>query len=225
MSQFKERPILMNGAMVRATLAGSKTQTRRIMNPVPQMVTDKRTAAWEGPPEALMDLLDKTGRACPFGKVGDRLYVRETFVQGWPMDPITDRFLQFDAEGNELPKKTWYRATDNINWSDDDGWETNIPWKPSIHMPRAASRILLEIFSVHIERLQDISEADAIAEGIEPMGNGLWRLYGSKSVNSTYSTRLSFQSLWESINGPGSWDANPWVWVVEFKRIENGVTA
>lgn len=190
-----ERPILFNGEMVRAILDGRKTQTRRMVKfafPPPNM------------PHPDMYL----GVGCPLGQAGDRLWVRETFVQGWDIEPVTDRLMQFDDDGNELPKKTWYRATDSdIYWSDNDGWETNTPWKPSIHMPRSASRITLEITDVRIERLQSISEADAKAEGVEPAECCLAHYHG-------------FSKLWQNVYGSESWEANPWVWVIEFRRIE-----
>jgi hypothetical protein len=86
-------------------------------------------------------------------------------------------------------------------------------------MPRRACRITLEVTGVRVERLQDISEADAMAEGIEKTKHGFWSKYGQSDVDGTYSPRASYRALWESINGPGSWDANPFVWCVEFKRV------
>ncbi|MDC5518789.1 hypothetical protein NRA64_18600, partial [Acinetobacter baumannii] len=99
-------------------------------------------------------------------------------------------------------------------------------WRPSIHMPRTASRITLEITGVRVERLQDISDADAIAEGIErdvrldPAGTCHWRVYGAEQGMGTNLPGASYLSLWEQINGPGSWLLNPWVWVVEFERVQ-----
>jgi hypothetical protein len=129
----------------------------------------------------------------PYGKPGDRLWVRETWA--W-----------FDAEkGHE---GYVYRASENGQaWErEDEGWR----WKPSIHMPRAASRITLEVESVRVERLNDCSLEDAVAEGVSDRdpGTGAWQ-----------NPKEQYADLWESINGPGSWDANPWVWVVTFKRI------
>jgi hypothetical protein len=106
--------------------------------------------------------------------------------------------------------------------SEDDCTEVEpyeIKKRPAIHMPRAMSRIDLEINSVRVERLQDIGEAESIAEGIEKTPSGLWSLYGQAEVDGTYSPRASFRALWESIHGPGSWTANPWVWVVSFRRL------
>ena len=228
----KERPILFSGAMVRALLTGTKTQTRRVVKPQPDTAHDGEPYWFIGgyrvwgyrPAPAVPLRAGGNPLPCPYGQPGDRLWVRETFIQGFPVDPLTDSLQQWDADGNELPKKTWYRADNSdIGWIDDDGWQVNVPWKPSIHMPRAASRITLEITSVRVERLQDISEGDAVAEGIEQMpcavpDTRLWRNYdpGNGWTPSLAIPQNSFRSLWESINGPDSWDENPWVWVVAF---------
>lgn len=152
---------------------------------------------------------------CPYGLPGDRLWVRETFVQGFEYDAATDRLQQFDDEGNELAKKTWYRATDSgITWTDDDGWAANVPWRPSIHMPRSACRLELEVVGVRVERLQCISADDLAAEGIQEWIDG--------GIDHDGLPRDAFRSLWESINGRGSWDANPWIWVIEFRRTDGG---
>jgi hypothetical protein len=136
---------------------------------------------------------------CRYGQPGDRLWVRETWKPH--PDPV-----------NNAP--IIYKATDGGCWPD-------LPWRPSIHMPRWASRILLEITGVRVERLQETSEKDAIAEGIERINAGdhwAWRDYSGN--RQTLSPVFSYQSLWESINGPDSWAVNPWVWVLEFRRIE-----
>jgi hypothetical protein len=138
-------------------------------------------------------------KCCPYGQPGDQLWVRETF-RAWP-----DGYA--------------YRA----DYRDKElGDAVHAPWKPSIFMPRAASRITLEISGVRVERLQDISEADAKKEGIEPFTDfkksGHWLRYDKDTLNGYVGNPVeSYASLWESINGPRSWDANPWVWVVEFK--------
>ena len=170
---MKERPILFSAPMVRALLAGTKTQTRRIAKGL--------ALEWLSEGFEPTFVADDANRLCPYGKPGDRLWVREAWAKTHCL-------------GHEM---FVYRAEDNR--TDYGG-----PWKPSIHMPRLASRILLEIVSVRIERLQDISEADAEAEGT-PIPCGGW-------VGG-------YRNLWESINGPGSWDSNSWVWVVEFKRV------
>lgn len=190
--QITERGILYRGTMVRAILAGTKTQTRRICKPAEAValsfIVNSGDGTW-GDEEG--DVIFR----CPYGQPGDHLWVRETFWQ-----PRDKSEILFRADGAILGCGKW---------------------TPSIHMPRAASRILLEVVSVRVERLQDISEADAIAEGIEKTPSGLWSLYGQAEVDGTYSPRASYRALWESINGAGSWDANPWVWVVEFKQLAN----
>lgn len=215
---MKERPILFSAPMVRAILDGSKTQTRRIVKAQPPAGTisvgvyhhpDRRDHFWAWEGHVIIDW----AKPCPYGQPGDRLWVRETFVQGFDQDPVKGVPMHTDSEGNDLPQKTWYRASDQIGWCDDDGWETNVPWRPSIHMPRAASRIDLLIKSVRVERLQDISEADCLAEGIT-----LDQL--PANPQDQQRARTWYRGLWEQINGAGSWEANPWVWVVEFERIK-----
>lgn len=218
-----ERPMLFNAPMVRATLDDNKTQTRRVFKA-------KNGGVW--PNERDLPGMRQILRNCPYGQPGDRLWVRETFVQGYPYDATTDRLLHCDAGGNDLPMKTWYRADkSDIGWSDDDGFQTTVPWKPSIHMPRTASRILLEIVSVRIERLQDMEgqapypgESDALAEGVNRIHHGDGDYYFSAFRNEPHPKNWSdptdaFRELWESINGAGSWDLNPLVWVIEFKRV------
>lgn len=166
---MKERPILFSAPMIRALLAGTKTQTRRIVKPQPDSMHSGfpywsvggyrtswcRSTADGGP------LVPANPLLCPYGQPGDRLWVRETFVQGYEYDAVTDRLRTCDDEGNDLPMRTWFRATDpSLTWCDDDGSETNVPWRPSIHMPRWASRITLEIKAVCVERLQEISETN-----------------------------------------------------------------
>ena len=222
---MKERPILFSGPMVLALLAGTKTQTRRAVKPQPWascLIEEGMDGEapfiysalhGEGPGHDVQEW--RSPCTCPYGQPGDRLWVRETFVQGWDYDPVTDCIQQFDADGKKRPIKTWYRADDaDIDWCDADGWEANTPWKPSIHMPRSASRITLEVTGVRAERLQDISEADAQAEG--------WTRRPEVSTDPQVhkeAARDWFMDLWESINGPGSWGANPWVWCVSFSRV------
>lgn len=210
---MKERPILFSGPMVRALLAGTKTQTRRIIKPQPDSTHHGfpywnvggyraswcRSAADGGPLAPANPLL------CPYGQTGDRLWVRETFGH-------------FERNENFKPGcEVFYRADGNCLELE--------PWRPSIHMPRWASRILLEITSVRIERLQDISDEDARAEGIECMAGdpecGYRNYLDQTDQDWTLRPRESFQSLWESINGPASWSANPWVWPLDFRLIQN----
>lgn len=204
---MKETGLMFKAPMVRALLEGRKTQTRRIAKPVrhPDLgnVYSPGALVLEHEPQHVIN------RACPYGQPGDRIYVRETFVQGYKADPETGAVRDYDEEGNDIPMTTWYRATDGgITWGDDDGWETNVPWKPAIHMPKALARIWLEITGVRVKRLQDISTEDCISEGL----NTTLREYDAE-VN----LRDQFQELWESTGG--DWDANPWVWVIDFKVL------
>jgi hypothetical protein len=191
----KERPILFSAPMVRALLAGTKTQTRRVIKPAPQMVTDKAIKPWDGDAAALQRLLEQTGKSCPYGQPGDRLWVREAHSLVRAENP------------EQCP--AWY-------WADGNPVEGD--WtkpRPSIHMHRWASRILLEISSVRVERLQAISEADALTEGVESWAAGAMSPDGQRH----YSAYGKFEVLWSSINGISSWHADPWVWVVEFSRL------
>ena len=191
-----ERPILFSGPMVRAILEGRKTQTRRVVKPQPELqlksarwmrCADEQHALFTQHDGELCGQMAST-RKCPYGKPGDRLWVRETWAHR--------RWMLGDASPSPT---TVYRA-------DGEDLKGCDRWRPSIHMPRWASRITLEVVGVRVERLQDISEEDAKAEGIE------WVI--------GYRSRIPlFSALWERINGPGSWDANPWVWVVEFRRV------
>lgn len=182
---MKERPILFSGPMVRAILAGTKTQTRRVVKLKDGQYMPPSQSA-DGPGWA--QLL----RGCPYGKPGDRLWVRETW---------------FDAV-SALHSCVLYRASD-----DHPGNE--VKWSPSIHMPRWASRITLEITGVRVERLRSISAEDAIAEGVGEHG----QLDGVHVANNPIG---AYGVLWREINGPDSWEANPWVWVVDFKQVKGG---
>lgn len=186
---MKERPILFSGPMVRALLAGTKTQTRRVCKPardqaLSYVVAIPDTAMW-GDEEGLA-----TSFACPYGRPGDRLWVRET----WRV------FGGREYEYQQLASAVQYRA-DEVGFEQKD-------WRPSIFMPRWASRITLEVTGARVERLNDISEADAVAEGIPPF-----------PTSPSNIPRMHYATLWNSINGAGSWDANPWVWAISFKRV------
>lgn len=203
-----DRPILFSAPMVRAILAGTKTQTRRVVklphqNPLgvwePQTIggpNGGRLSNGNTIPEQGAIWHTRTGDSigCPYGQPGDRLWVRETFA------------LLNDSKDPEN-----YRATRTMP-------PPVLPWRPSIHMPRWASRITLDITGVRVERLQDISEADALAEGIVQLKDGGYGLPAGEHYHSA-DPRQSYLSLWEAINGPGSVEANPWVWVVEFPRL------
>ena len=180
---MKERPILFSSPMVRAILDGRKTQTRRVVKSTPVPWNHDHTA-WDM-------------SRCPYGQPDDRLWVREAFMHE-PADYCWEASVSIPSR----PKVTVYRAD-----SDPNSEAKGVGWKPSIHMPRVYSRILLEIVAVRVERLNDISVSDAIAEGYD----------GSLSDPVDPSIQW-YSQLWESINGAGSWAENPWVWVVEFKR-------
>ena len=199
---MKERPILFNAEMVNAILSGRKSQTRRVMKQQPGSVTE------QGRP--LFFQHGSTGRRitpkCPYGQPGDRLWVRET----WSTCPIYD--AQKPSEmGPEYLGTIRYRA---------DGQRSG-KLRPSIFMPRWASRITLEITSVRVEQLCDISNDDAISEGIwKYPDEGCYKVYTPTTSFGTINPVKSYRSLWESINGPESWTENPWVWVVEFEEVK-----
>ena len=213
----RERPILFSSPMVRALLAGTKTQTRRVVKGAPEdwspvqpqvyapTIVDRHGDEQPGPDAfGAGDAQGDHWIRCPYGQPGDRLWVRETFQRFSEDGEIIYKADKagFDAM-NELKRDEFYEAR----------------WRPSIHMPRWASRITLEVTGVKVERLQDISEEDAMAEGIVNAGddNG-YQLADTSHYAGTASE--SYASLWESINGPGSWDANPLVWAISFKRLE-----
>ncbi|MBC4288214.1 ASCH domain-containing protein [Klebsiella quasipneumoniae] len=204
---MKERGMIFNSEMVRAILDGRKTQTRRIMKPQPEPCP--RGGHWwpSNVFKTMLHVEDEmqngkggwgglVGDACPFGDVGDRIWVRETWA---------------DA-GASAPDLKLYRA--NYPEHVPSIYE-NVPpakeirWTPSIHMPRTASRILLEITDVRVERLRSMSQDDARAEGVI-------------AASGPMEAGLAFRELWDSIYGEESWKANPWVWVIEFKRVEGG---
>lgn len=195
-----ERPILFSAPMVRAILNGSKTQTRRVVKGMalrwlrPDHFTPEFTA------------LPENG-LCPYGQPGDRLWVRETFQRF-----TDDGEILYKADPAGFEAMNEYKRFECIE----------ARWRPSIHMPRHLSRITLEIAAVRVERLQAISEADARAEGAMfhdggQIGHSGWR-HDYSDVHA--DARSSFARIWNNINGPGSWDKNPWVWVIEFRRVE-----
>lgn len=204
--------------MVRALLAGTKTQTRRPVKSRTGTFDVCRQASTNQVSDVQATNADgeHVGTiACPYGQPGERLWVRETW--GTAVDCI-----ETDSGCFEGDYYTVYRAGGGPAGTPRNGW------KPSIHMRRSDSRILLEIVSVRVERLQDISHEDAVAEGIEVVDGTLddspvFKNYHPKAFNPVdgfgYPTN-SYFSLWDSINGEDSHKANPWVWVVEFKRID-----
>jgi hypothetical protein len=206
-----ERPIPFSAPMVRAVLDGTKRQTRRIakLTSNGHVKEPGGNRRWHSDdPDAKL--------ACPYGQPGDRLWVRETHAIG----PGPGVHLEPGESAGALRWPHITYAADGAVERRDERW-TGVFGKsrPSIHMHRWASRIALEITGVRLERLHAISEADAIAEGIQKLGNDFWSLYGQHNVDSTYSPKSSFRALWMSINGAESWHENPRVWVVEFQRL------
>ncbi|MEN4566151.1 hypothetical protein [Pantoea agglomerans] len=216
---MKERPIIFNADMVRAVLEGRKTQTRRIMRVQPEsnqfglrriIASAKRSDTgkyhWTES-NATGNHIRSAPFSCPFGAIGDRLWVRESFYehghwQGGGYDPedsyfVSDKQVLYPADGIKRPAER----------KREDFWRSS----PSIHMPRWASRITLEITGVRVERLRDLSEQDAKSEGVMPPAGG---------VLPGWEHRINFRDLWMSIYGADNWEANPWVWVIEFKRVE-----
>ncbi|EMX9222819.1 morphogenetic protein [Citrobacter koseri] len=200
----KERGMIFNDEMVRAILEGRKTQTRRLVS------------------SSTSDLLDlqkqyphkKYNIVCPFGQPGDRLWVRETFQGPLVSEELFEEYRAY-PEKFEKPEYCEYAADGGAKpeYCDlDDNLRHG--WRPSIHMPRWASRILLEITDVRVERLHDISEEDAKAEGATPA------TYRITPPGAVY--RVGFGDIWRSIYGDENWHSNPWVWVIEFKRVEGG---
>lgn len=204
---MKERPIPMSAPMVKAILAGTKSQTRRVVRYAAPDLID--ADGWPLRDESA-DGAGEVRAACPYGIPGDRLWVREAWstlgiydgMKPSDMAPYFAGTIRYKADGHQSGKL-----------------------RPGMFMPRWASRILLEITDVRVERLQEISENDAIAEGIErlPRLEG----YGLPDGSHFHVTdpRISYRSLWDAINGQGAVEANPWVWCVSFKRISSeGVT-
>lgn len=203
---MKERPILFSAPMVRALLNGKKTQTRRIVKPQPER-NDKGTLMWgtgrrTGMQSFGVDGLDVPPGVfarCPYGKPGDRLWVREA----WQVHTMFDHLPPRDISQSHV----WYIA--------DDGYKAEPRYRQGMFMPRWASRITLELTSVRVERLQQISTADALAEGVNVHPD-----HHGKPATSIYGPVQAYRDLWEQINGPDSWDTNPWVWVVGFRRLQ-----
>lgn len=245
-----ERGMIFNAEMVRALLSGRKTQTRRIMKVQPEsnqlgllLITDSTKHSDIGKyhwaeSNATGNHVRSKLFSCPFGAVGDRIWVRETWAILGNEDGCCIDWEEKLCKADERSAARIYRASCEQRpgnyglWSipDDADWKPHTKdyqyegaWRPSIHMPRWASRILLEITDVRVERLNAISEEDARAEGIidggclncgepEPCG----------CANPEPDATDAFAYLWQSIYGQESWNANPWVWVIEFERVEGG---
>jgi hypothetical protein len=217
---MKERPILMSTPMVQAILQGRKTMTRRIIA-FPEDFNCEDV--YDNSPYGLKYTSDFGGGTvqrlpCKYGTVGDRFWVRETFTKLVP-EHFIDKHFVYKADmcySSERIRQNYIQL----------GYPYQ--WKPSIFMPRSASRITLEITNIRVERLQSISEEDAIREGVGAgfQMNAGWPDYthieNGVCMVTQDSARMSFWTLWESINGLGhteSWEGNPWVWVIEFKVL------
>ena len=260
---MKERPIIFSAPMVHAILEGRKTQTRRIIKesfngcftnggphpcpnePILMYPGEIIPGPMPGQPDIVLDnesveaifhcsTLDSVAK-CPYGAKGDRLWVRESHAEnlgiGW--------LYKADATEDDSGERDGW-------WVGDEFFQ-NVKWKPSIHMPRKASRITLEVLDIRVERLQDISEKDAKAEGMfftdygrqcyhgggppKDVGNcpapehthtqrpGWFWKKTERHTQCLLTARSAFGNIWQSIHGPDSWNQNPWVWVVEFKRV------
>lgn len=211
----RERPILFSAPMVRAILAGKKTQTRRVVKRLPLRWLDEDGFT----PDFVAS---RENHFCPYGYAGDRLWVRERFHRTTDGDPI---LFGYDVPGEDRELDVPGHGRVREFGAHLGGWGGRLSRNfPSIHMPRWASRITLDVTDVRIERLNDISEADALAEGCEagmlddgfdpqPLGPDGWTI---SSPGTWASAAGKYQILWEDIHGEWSWLDNPWVWVVSF---------
>lgn len=212
---MKERGMIFNGEMVRAILDGRKTQTRRPLKWKQTRFTeisereDGRKWPWSEDAEKACDFW----HPCPFGAVGDRIWVRETWAEAGAGAPHLKLYRANYPE--HVP--THYENVPSVD---------EIRWTPSIHMPRLASRITLEITDVRVERLNGISETDAEAEGIDMEAlfdsQDCYDCIADHNMTGRPTAKGAFKYLWESIYGEENCQADPWVWVIEFKRIEGG---
>ena len=216
-----EKPILFKTEMVQAILAGRKTMTRRIIKPQPTMYDfeNHKALAFEEPftkPGYIAVGVDRVKECpsylrCPYGQIGDVLWVRET----WSQLDMDYRAVEGKLNGEE------FKGCPIAYKANNDAPEHFGCWRPSIFMPRYAARLFLKVTNIRVERLQDITEEDAIAEGV------LWNRAKKineleKSNNIIDNAKTLFMRLWDSINAKRGygWDINPWVWVVEFERVE-----
>lgn len=211
-----ERPILFSTPMVQAIIGGGKTQTRRVVkskwtiksvSPNGKVATGENGLTWE--------------LNCPYGKVGDLLWVRETSMY------VQNEHAHDLLEGSKDRNQWVYKASMHEDFIQYAKEKYGYNWKPSIYMPKEAARIWLEITNIRVERLQDISGQDSVAEGVFQTFKGdridhNWIAFKNyiDDGRGSLTADKSFQTLWVSINGEESWKENPWVWVVEFKRIK-----
>lgn len=232
---MKERPILFNAEMVKAILSGRKTQTRRVMKDQPEVIPPEDECGVPGywiPCHAGKTMVrnEMMTIACPLGMRGDQLWVREAFRMAKSLDTHSPREvadlslsagyknpwapIQFEADGGRAGKWTEFDTPPVVTEAGK--------LRPSLHMPRWASRIQLEITNVGVQRLQDISSGDAVREGICQLpASGRYCINPGDQYfgGASHSATEVYSWLWESIYGEGSWQANPWVWVIEFKRV------
>lgn len=225
------KPILFSTPMVQAILEGRKTQTRRVLKPQPLVHNEviKMPIPMDEYSKTMKQYVKKgytqiytkgvlqgmIAPKCPFGEVGDTIWVRETW----------QHTSEFGINNQDENAGYIYKASENgKDWEENtEGWK----WKPSIFMPKDACRIFLKITNIRVERLQDISEEDAIVEGAKPCTDNLTMENRVHNYNNPSTAQFplvhyyGFQSLWQSINGKESWDSNPYVWVIEFETIKN----
>ena len=209
---MKERPIIFSAPLVRAILSGAKTQTRRVVKRYSADCIgwfDDGDGLWAQrfiDPSSGRPYLKSWRDRCPHGRPGDRLWVRETWkhIEGGAI---------YDASGGIVDS-----FDDEIIYRANRPNHLYGPWRSARYMPRWASRLTLEITDVRVERLQDISEADAVAEGCKPIRPEL--VQDGLIVRPGRSAVEEFRLVWEEIHGGGSWEKNPWVWVIEFKKLE-----
>lgn len=197
---MKERGIIMSAPMVKALLDGSKTRTRRILKKHPtNLAGPNYDGLWS-------DTIDPVVRyfACPYGVAGDRLFVKEKFAVNKDYNLLSPR-LVFEAMGGDVRNCVAYSENKH-------DWQGR--WRPSIHMPRWASRITLELTGVRVERLQDITPADCIAEGITYSKRD-----DDRRLTAPDGPYQKYARLWDSLHGKGAWKLNPWVWVLEFRDL------
>lgn len=220
---MKERPILFSGPMVRALLEGRKTQTRRAIKPQPEFLqvyehkgrlihdSSLRSWCWNGKAHGRYpdEYAPSLAVMCPYGVPSDQLWVREA----WRVHERFSDVVRIRYQASE--RQSWTKQHEDFPVALAANLKDAAGYKPSIHMPRWASRLTLAITDVRVERLNDISEADALAEGV--MLNDLSE-YVVPGVEEVWQGTASaaYAELWNHINGPGSWDANPWVWCVSF---------
>lgn len=221
-TKVKERPILFSGPMVRAILEGRKTQTRRIVKPQPESMHHDEVGYELSMPNCRPLYPDSFCKAyCKFGRVGERLWVRESHAI------YRDAFAR--EKGDEV---ILYRADASAYWNmtphnhmeaefnplrDTSDYEPK--WTPSIHMPRWASRITLEITAVRVQRLNDLTNADAVAEGMAKSHPSIDKV--SQSLGYEDFSRSMFAQLWDSLYFDCPWESNPWVWVIDFQPLKN----